>query len=384
MRFFVGGYTADKGGEADGIGVLHAGAADDVLAGGQLSYARVVATDGSPSWLAWHPTLPVLYAAMAAAGTVRAFLRAGEASFLPLGGAVAAGSAVCHIAVSPDGGWLVASCYDDGRVVRIDLDGRGALGRTVTAEAAHDPYGRSGEPSFALAAAPEYPPRERSAMDALVALLSERNTVPAPAVASDGARPSHAHEASFTPSGLVSVDLGLDQVRVWDARGGRLRERARVVLPQGAGPRHCVWHPSGHLFVVTEHSAEVFVVRPEQDGAWSLVGGAPLIGTTPGSDFPAEIALTRDARFVLVGVRGSDTIATLRVGGDGNALATTALVESGVEWPRHHVIARHTLLVAGERSHEIASLAIDERTGIPGRVRHRVTAPSPTQLLADR
>lgn len=396
MRFFVGGYTADKGGEAAGIGVLLAGAADDPLAGSGLTYADAVAADGSPSWLAWHPTLPVLYAAMEGAGTVRAFRRTGAASFVPLGAAVAVGSAVCHVAVAPDGGWLVASSYDDGSVARIGVDARGALGTAVVGGPPRDPFARTdpadpaelggiGVPTgFTAAAGVSKPRPERSAMDALVELLSAR-AEPLPAEPrDDGGRRPHAHEARFTPAGLVSIDLGLDQVRIWDARGGRLRESGRVVLPRGSGPRHSVWHPSGHLFVVTEHSNEVFVVRPEQDGGWTLVGGAPLVGTAEGPDFPAEITLTRDARFAHVGVRGSDTVATLRVGGAGDTLSTVALVESGVAWPRHHIVERDTVLIAGERSHDVVSLAIDERSGVPGRVRHRVAAPSPTHLLADR
>ncbi|GAA4057728.1 hypothetical protein GCM10023065_32050 [Microbacterium laevaniformans] len=54
----------------------------------------------------------------------------------------------------------------------------------------------------------------------------------------------------------------------------------------------------------------------------------------------------------------------------------------GVDWPRHHVVVRDTLLVAGQRSDEIAALTLDERTGVPGRARRRVDAPSPTCLLA--
>ncbi len=181
MRFFLGGYGADMGGDADGIGVLHAGAPDDALAGGELAWAGSAAAAASPSWLAWHPTLDVVYAAQEGHGDVQAFRRTG-----------------------------------------------------------------------------------------------------------------------------------------------------------------------------------------------------------PGVDFPAEIALSRDGRFAVVGVRGSNTLASLRVDGDGGSLASVALVESGVDWPRHHVIARDTVLVAGQRSSEIASLTLDERTGVPGRVRRRVEAPTPTALLADR
>lgn len=386
MRFFVGGYTADKGGAATGIGALRAGEPGAVLAGGQLSYADAVRTTGSPSWLAWHPTLPVLYAAMEGSGSVRAWARIGEESFVGLGSAVAAGGSVCHVAVAPDGRWLVASSYDDGSVVRIGLDARGALGSATIGAAAVDPYAGSGtqgasEPS-GLIDVPE-PPRERTAMESLVALLSAADEPAMPPPAGDSARRSHAHHTRFTPGGLVSTDLGFDQVRIWDTRDGRLRERQRVALPQGTGPRHTLWHPSGHLYIVTEHSDELFVLRPGPDGLWSFVGGAPLLGAQPGADFAAEIAMSRDGRFVYAGLRGSNTISVVQVHGDGADLRSVALIESGVDWPRHHVLERDTLLIAGERSNDIVSLAIDERTGVPGRVRHRVSAPSPACLLAD-
>ncbi len=48
------------------------------------------------------------------------------------------------------------------------------------------------------------------------------------------------------------------------------------------------------------------------------------------------------------------------------------------------MIDRDTLLVAGQRSDEVASLTLDLRTGVPGRVRHRVQTPSPTCLLRAR
>ncbi|WP_275444991.1 lactonase family protein [Microbacterium aurum] len=365
VRFFLGGYTADMGGRADGVGVVHAGAPDDVLAGGALRWAGTATAAASPSWIAWHPTLDVVYAALEAAGTVQAYRRIGEEAFAPLGAPVPAGELVCHLAVAPDGGSLIASCYGDGRVVRMTLDA-------------------AGRPSAPVAApAPDQPAPGLRGMSALPGLPDMPGLSGAPGHAGEPPTP-HAHQARFTPAGLVTIDLGLDLVRVWDVRGDALTERRRVALPAGTGPRHGVWHPSGHLYVVTEHSNEVFVLRPAPGGALILVGGVPLPGTQVGADFPAEIALTRDAQYAVIGIRGSNTLATVRVGGEGESLAPVALVESGVDWPRHHVIARDTVLVAGQRSDEIVSLTIDERTGVPGRVRHRVDAPTPTCLLPDR
>ncbi|MFV0373703.1 lactonase family protein [Microbacterium sp.] len=172
-------------------------------------------------------------------------------------------------------------------------------------------------------------------------------------------------------------------MRLWRAESAGLALAQAVALPQGSGPRHLVWHPSGHLFVVTELSREVFALAPDAAGAWRLVGGAPLAPGLPDTDTAAEIALSRDGAFVVAGLRGSDALAVLRVGGDGAAFTPVALADAGVRWPRHHVVVRDTILVAGQRSNEVASLGFDERTGAPGRVRHRTVAPSPTCLLPD-
>ncbi len=340
--FLLGAYTPDMDGTASGIGVLFAGAPDDALAGGPLGFAgEAVTTGGSPSWVARHPALDVVLAALEGDGSVRAFRRTGETSFVRLGEPVAVGESPCHVAIAPDGRFLVASCWGDGRVVRVALDAAGRPSAAVAAETATDPYGAGG-----------------------------------------AERPSHAHETLFLPGGLIATtDMGFDLVRFWRDGADGLRPGQQVVLPYGCGPRHMVWHPSGHLYVIAELSCEVFVLAPDAEGIWRVVGGSPLgAGTLPG-DAAAEIALSRDAEFVYAGARGSNTIATLRVRGSGSSLAPIALVESGVDWPRHHLVVRDSLLVAGQRSDDVVSLGLDLRTGIPGRVRHRAAAPSPSCIL---
>ena len=176
--------------------------------------------------------------------------------------------------------------------------------------------------------------------------------------------------------------MGLDLVRIWRATDTGLRPLQDVVLPRGTGPRHMVWHPSGHLYVVAELSCEAYALAADISGAWRIVTGTPLGTGTLAGDTAAELSASRDGDVLYAGVRGSNTLATLRVRGSGDVLAPVALVDAGVDWPRHHLVVRDTLLVAGERSDEIASLTLDLRTGVPGRVRHRVEAPSPTCVLA--
>ncbi|MDY0908051.1 lactonase family protein [Microbacterium sp. CFBP9034] len=383
MRFLLGGYTADMDGSASGIGLLLSGASGDASAGGSLTFAGDVVAADSPSWLAPHPTLDVVYAALEARGAVQAFRRTGDASFVPLGEPVPAGEATCHVAVAPDGGSLVAACWGDGRVVRMTLDAEGRVSSPNIAPAAVDPYGPAAAPApgdVDLAAATR---ALREAAGAEYAHLLPDHDAEPEAEAAASARPSRAHQTAFLPGGIVATtDLGLDLVRFWTPGPRGLRPGQQVALPEGSGPRHMVFHPSGHLYVVTELSCEVFALAASADGTWRIVGGTPLGagGTFPG-DTAAELTSSRDGEFLYAGVRGSNTIATLRVRGAGETLAPVALVDSGVDWPRHHVVARDTLLVAGQLSDEVASLTLDLRTGVPGRVRHRAAAPSPTSLL---
>ncbi|MFT4219512.1 MAG: beta-propeller fold lactonase family protein, partial [Microbacterium sp.] len=319
------------------------------LAGGPLAFGGdAAAAPGSPSWVAAHPTLDVVYAAMEGEGTVRAFRRSGETTLEPLGEPVRAGEIVCHAAVAPDGSALVADCWGDGTVAWMPLAADGGLGASRAAEAARDPYAEIG-------------------------------------MSTDDARTSRAHSAAFLPDGRVATtDLGFDLVRIWRQTSAGLRPDHEVVLPRGCGPRHMMAHPSGHLYVVTEFSGEVFILAPDASGRWTLRGGVPASPAASPTDTGAELARSRDGEFLYAGLRGSNTIATLRVRGEGERLEQVALVESGVDWPRHHVVVRDTLLVAGQRSDSVASLALDERTGVPGRVRHTVEAPTPSCLLPVR
>lgn len=468
MRFWLGAYTADAGGSASGIGMLTAGEAGDPSAGGPLAFTGdAVATGGGPSWLARHPSLDVVYAAMEAAGTVQAFRRRGTAHLAALGDPVEAGEAVCHVAVAPDGGSLVASCWGDGRVVRIALGADGRPGAPVVAAAAADPWGDAdaggglasdglalggaetrpvdrdpgrpagsrsesgvsetigrrrgadaatgaatagGGPGLLDLAAAAQALREaagsefahlvpygdldpaasegRGVSEGLMAFGGRFDPTAAPLAKTGAAaepRVSRAHQAAHLPGGVIATtDLGYDLVRFWRARGAGLVLRQELALPRGTAPRHMRWHPSGHLYIVTELSHELYVLGADGSGTWHVVGGTSLGAAIPPDDTAAEVALSRDGETVYAGIRGSDAIAALRVRGDGSEVAPVALVDAGVHWPRHHFVVRDTLVVAGQLGDEVASLTLDLRTGIPGRVRHRATAPSPTCLLPVR
>lgn len=367
-RFWLGGYGPAMDGSADGIGLL----AGDESAPTALEYRGAVTQTPSPSWLAQHPSLDVVYAALEGDAGVQAYRRSGESTLQPLGEPVEAGDSVCHLSVARDGSSLIASCYGDGRVVRIGIDAHGGLVPDAVNKAAELRAALLGEAI------------ETTAPAGVAAAASDPYS--GELTAGGEARVSHAHASAFLPDGrIATTDLGFDLVRIWRQGAVGLVLDHEVVLPVGTGPRHMVVHPSGHLHVVTEYSCEVFTLAAGRDGTWAVVSS---VLTSPiaeiGVDFPAELARSRDAQFLYTALRGSNTIAALRVRGSGEALEPIALADSGVDWPRHHLVHEGKLLVAGQRSDTVALIDLDERTGAPLGIRHTAQAPAPTHILPVR
>ncbi|MBT2585260.1 beta-propeller fold lactonase family protein [Arthrobacter sp. ISL-95] len=337
---WVGSYTADRNGKGEGIAALSAG--DD----GQLASRGLAITANSPSFLALHPTLPVVYAVAEEGKTVRAYRRTGDAELETFGDPWPAGEATCHVAADPQGLFIVATCWGDGQVILYELDDDGAITSRTSAAAAVDPH---------------------------------------TATSTDEQRPSRAHSSLLLPDGRVmTTDLGHDLVRVWQYTPGEgLQPAHQVILPKGSGPRHMARHHSGTVFVDTEYSVEVAAVRMEPDGTYELATVVPASATGANDgDAGAEIALSPDGRFAYVGVRGSNRICVLKVTNGGAGLEPVAEVPCGGEWPRHHLVREGWLYVANEGSDDVVSFKLDPATGLPDGPVSRVETGSPSMLVS--
>ncbi|MEU7891545.1 beta-propeller fold lactonase family protein [Nonomuraea sp. NPDC049152] len=288
-QLFIGGY---------GPSILTASKDLDVI-------ARTAAVKAS--FLASHPTLPVLYAVGEEdSGTVTAYtVTGGELSLL--GERPSEGSQPCHLAVHPGGELLAVANYGDGVVSLHRLDEAGAF---------------AGDP-LVLAHQGSGPVWERQ----------ER---------------SHAHQAVFHEDVLHVSDLGTDEIRRY-ALDGRALEF--VKLPAGMGPRHLVF-AGGRCHVAGELDAMVRTY----DGDWNELAAA-VASEEPGTNYPSHIDAAGD--YVYVGNRGPDTISVLR----GSDLAMVAEVPSGATWPRHFAIDGTGMYVANQTGDAVTLLTL--RGGIP-------------------
>ena len=322
-EWLIGGYTADAGGSAIGIGRGRS------HPDGRFEYLGVVAETDSPSWL--HVEGGTVFAALEIAGELGSFdLTTG----VPLSRVAAGGALPCHLAI--DRGALIAACYGDGAV---SVRGIGVAG--------------------GLSPAAQVIPGSGSG----------------PRQAQQG---PHAHSVLSLGDGRVlSVDLGADLLHVHEWRDDGLVRVDSVAFPPGTGPRDLRQLPDGRLAVLSEWSCELILLEPAGD-AFEIVQILALPGATDGVDQCAGLVISDDARYLYAGIRGSNRVAAVAL---DDAVRPVGWVSSGGNTPRHLAVDGQFLQVANQLSSTVASFRLGH-DGMPEQLGEPVAVPSPTCLVA--
>ena len=315
-RLLVGGYSGDKG-NGTGITVLEDG---DVIA--------TVAAE-SPSWIARHPELPVLYAvAETNDGEVHAWRLEDGVPTADLGCGDTGGSEPAHLAVDSTGRFLITANYTGGSISVHRLGDDGAIGeRTDLVQ--HELHGEH--------------PRQAGAHPHMIAVLDD---------------------------GVLVIDLGGDAIYQYQLGDDGTLEQTNIIrTPPGSGPRHAV-RIADRYYVTAELSGELLVY--ETDGQ---LAGVVAASAADGPNQPSE--LTGNDDFVYVANRGPNTVTVF---GLGDGLPEYRAEVATGDWPRHIALDGATLYVANERSHEVMIMRIDRVTGVP-ELDRTITVPSPTVVL---
>ncbi|MCP2341744.1 lactonase family protein [Actinomadura rupiterrae] len=202
---------------------------------------------------------------------------------------------------------------------------------------------------------------------------------------------SHAHMAAISPDGrfVLCTDLGADAVHVYafDPSTGRLTAHGTTRVPDGRGPRHLAFHPSGrHAYLVNELSCTLIVC------AWDVESGRlepgaelPTRGdaASPVANFSAAVRVAPDGRHVYSTDRGDDTIAVHAVLDGGAALEPVEIVSCGGDWPRDIALTSdgRLLFCANQRSHTVTSFRREPESGRLTPAAAPLNVPAPSSLL---
>jgi 6-phosphogluconolactonase (cycloisomerase 2 family) len=331
QRVYLGSYTGFGG---KGIGTASADADSGALV--VDSWFSAVA---EPSWLAVSADRTMLYAVseVVSGGHITALNVSGTGELAVLNSRPT-GSAPTHVAQHPGGRHQFLSLYGEGAVAVHPIAADGSVGAATDTR----PQGAG----------------------------------------------SHAHQVVVDPTGewVLAVDLGANTVFVYafDASTGTLTPAGAQAAAPGAGPRHLAFHPGGkHVYVVNELQSTVAVLGWSAGRLTPVATYSTLTKAATVPNYPGEVVVSKDGRYVYVSNRGANSVAVFRTSGDGAALTLRGTPGCGGDWPRHLALdpAGAHLYVANQRSGTVDWFPIDPATGLPSGQNRSVAVPSATQVL---
>lgn len=328
----IGGYTPGNAAGGDGPPGLTTWWWD----GGTTIDPAGSADLASPSFVCWHPSLPVLYAVSELdEGVVTTLAVADDGSLGVLATTGTGGSQPCWVTTDPTGSTLLIANYGSGSMAVIGLDDAGLP---------------AGEP----------------------VLVQHHGSGPVP----DRQQGPHVHQVVPTADGHVLVsDLGTDQVVEYriapadpagptdpaDPAGPVVTAVGVIEMPPGSGPRHIALAAGRRTaFVSGELDATVTVLEHHtgapRDGAarWAVTGHVAC--TRHQGAQPSQVLLGGGDRWLLVANRGPDTLAVLDV---SDGLAIRHEVPTGAQ-PRYFTLEGDRVLVACQQGDTVQLLTLAE------------------------
>ncbi|GAA0625670.1 lactonase family protein [Kutzneria viridogrisea] len=337
---FVGTYT-DGANAGKGIGL-----ASWDPATGQVSGTQVLPV-ANPSFLALSPNGQRLYVVNEQSDGQVTALSVSGTKLKTINSQSSGGAGPTHLCVHPSGKYVVSANYDSGSVAVHPVRADGGLGARSD-------------------------------------LVRHKGSGPDP----DRQSSPHAHQVLPDPAGryVHAVDLGTDSVYAYELNlgTGKLALRHQVKLRAGSGPRHLAFHPNGRFAYVATELGSTVITCGYADGLLTPIDEVPAIAVpVPGvRNYPAEILVSADGRFVYVSNRGSDTVSIFAVGGDGK-LKLTGSPSCGGKWPRHIGLdpSGRFLFSSNQNSGTVTSFAVDQASGALTPTGKPLATPTPVCTL---
>ena len=367
---YVGSYSLPAGpdgmvGRGEGIYILELDPAT-----GALKQREVIKRATNPSFMAydaagkymycvdWMPTYKGTHS-----GSVSAYRIERPSGHLTLLNTVSShGANPTHLSIHPSGKFVLVASYFGGSVAVLPILANGRLGDATYFSRDQGKVG----PNHAASAPPG-------------------------SFASSGHDNPHAHmiEADAAGRYVFAADLGLDRIFVWkfDVERGKLipNDPPFAALPPGDGPRHFAFHPSGRWFYSLQEEASTVAVF-DYDPARGRLSKKQTVSSLPqgfaGSNFPAEVLVSPDGRFLYASNRLHDTIARFSIGADGT------LTWQGEEWTRgNHPRAFNWdpagkfFYVCNQFADAITVFRLDRKSGAITFTGQYVQVPSPASII---
>ena len=153
--------------------------------------------------------------------------------------------------------------------------------------------------------------------------------------------------------------------------------------PPGTGPRHVSFHPNGRMaYVFCELTADLQTLH------WDAPAGKLSLAqtiSTNSADFKgkstvAEIAVSRDGRFVYAPNRGENALVSYSANPAGELTFLQRLPSGGDPWSFTVHPTGRWMLVANEHTNKVQVVAIDPASGKMTDTNVAITTPTPVSI----
>jgi 6-phosphogluconolactonase len=348
LRVYFGTYTRTNASKGIYLARLN-------LATGELTPPEVAGEVTNPSFLALHPTRPLLYAAGEVGdfaggqgGAVSAFavdVQTGKLRLLNQKSSRGAGP--CHLTVDRTGRSVITVNYGSGSVACLPIEEDGRLGEAA---------------SFLQHEGHSINPKRQQG--------------------------PHAHSVNIDPANRFAFvcDLGLDKIFCY-----RLDPAKALLTPNslpwtavapGSGPRHFTFHPSGrYAYVINELASTVtaFAYHAVQGTLATLQTVSTLPKDFSGENTCAEVQVHPSGKFLYGSNRGHDSIAIFAVDEATGRLSPLGHQSTQGRTPRNFGIdpTGTYLLAENQATDNVVVFRIDPETGLLHPTGHSINVPSP-------
>jgi 6-phosphogluconolactonase len=330
-RVYIGSYTT---GDSISEGIYTCLFNDDT---GELSAPVLAAKTINPTFLAIHPSRPLLFSVGEvddfegkSQGSINVFRISGDSGELEfINQQPTEGAAPCHLSIDGTGKFVLVANYTGGNTVVFPIADNGSIS-------------------------------ERSC------LIQHEGTGPN----QQRQEKAHAHSVNLSTNNKFAyvADLGTDRIWVFefDAEQGMLipATPAFATVAAGGGPRHFDLS-NDERFAWSNNELTSSVTAFTRDATTGQLTAVQELSTLPG-DFEgqnstAECRLHPNGRFVYVSNRGHDSIAAYSVGNDGQ-LTLLEIVKTGGKEPRNFYIVQNGkwLIAENQNSDSIIVFAVSE------------------------
>lgn len=194
---------------------------------------------------------------------------------------------------------------------------------------------------------------------------------------------AHAHSIVPDAEGRFAYvcDLGLDQIIYYDLEEGKLTTAGEAELPPGAGPRHFLIHPNGkYAYSINELNSTITVFAYNRiQGHLEILQHVPTVPEDfGGENYPADLHLSPDGRYVYGSNRGHDSIIKLTVDFETGMLDAPEWTCGEINWPRNFAVLERFVLIANQNGDDITVFRRDPATGGLTATEHRLVLKQPS------